>query len=67
MFAVSAQFRARGVSRALHGTGQIQRREFLGVRERAHAQAAGVYFSAASFEEAMLATSVLGFSFCSCS
>jgi hypothetical protein len=39
----------------------------LGICKRAARQAPSVYFSAASFEEAMLATSVLGLSFCNCS
>lgn len=39
-------------------------REFVGVAAR---QAPSVYFSAASFEVAIVATSVLGLSFCNCS
>ena len=47
--------------------GGKSKREALGICKRAARQAPSVYFSAASFEEAMLATSVLGLSFCNCS
>jgi hypothetical protein len=67
MFPIPAEFSGGGVSRPVHGRREIQCRKFLGIRERADAEAADVYFNAASFEEAILATSVLGFSFCNCS